>query len=271
MPAWIAFGVKSSSSVTSCPWGAPESPVPQPARTAARSTAAVTRRRARIGPQDMDLGAAFGRRRGASLESACACAVASRSAATSRCRSAGRAAATASTARSRPIRPTSTPPTRCSRCSTARSPATGSRSCWCSPASGPRSTRVSPSGWPSYGHADFTSYVVWVCERALERGPAAPHEPRRARRRRPRPPARGDGLPGPDAGVGLGAADGDRARRLADQASGAAAGHDRGGRRAADPVHQRDPRRDRRERGGADGLARRPRRRPRAVTAISRR
>ena len=23
---------------------------------------------------------------------------------------------------------------------------------------------------PSYGHEDFTSYVVWVCERALERG-----------------------------------------------------------------------------------------------------
>ncbi len=31
-----------------------------------------------------------------------------------------------------------------------------------------------------YGHEDFTSYVVWTCQRALERGPAAAHEPRRA-------------------------------------------------------------------------------------------
>ncbi len=31
-----------------------------------------------------------------------------------------------------------------------------------------------------YGHEDFTSYVVWACERALERGPSAAYEPRRA-------------------------------------------------------------------------------------------
>ena len=30
------------------------------------------------------------------------------------------------------------------------------------------------------GHADFTAYVVWVCERALERGLLPAHQPRRA-------------------------------------------------------------------------------------------
>ena len=34
------------------------------------------------------------------------------------------------------------------------------------------------------GHEDFTSYVVWACERALERGHAAPLEPGRAEPRR---------------------------------------------------------------------------------------
>ena len=34
-----------------------------------------------------------------------------------------------------------------------------------------------------YGHEDFTGYVVWVCERALERGLLAAHQPRRARSR----------------------------------------------------------------------------------------
>ena len=71
---------------------------------------------------------------------------------------------------------------------------------------------------PEYGHEDFTSYVVWMCERALERGPAAAHQPRRARARRPRAAARGHRLAGPDARVDLRAADGDGARRLADQA-----------------------------------------------------
>ena len=81
-------------------------------------------------------------------------------------------------------------------------------------------------------------------------------------RRGPRPPAGGDRLPGADAGVGLRAADGDGARRLADQAPGAAAGDDRGRRRAPDPLHQRDPRRHRRDGGGAGRLARGDRRRP---------
>ncbi len=52
-----------------------------------------------------------------------------------------------------------------------------------------------------WGHEDFTSYVVWACERALERG-ILPHtnigvlEPRR-----PGSPPRGHRFPGPDAGV----------------------------------------------------------------------
>ena len=34
----------------------------------------------------------------------------------------------------------------------------------------PRSTRASRAKLASYGHEDFTAYVVWTCERALERG-----------------------------------------------------------------------------------------------------
>ena len=84
----------------------------------------------------------------------------------------------------------------------------------------------------SWGHEDFTSYVVWACERALERG-ILPHtnlgvlSPRG-----PGAPARGDRLAGPDARVGLRAADGDRPRRLADQAPGEA-GWRRSRRRAS--------------------------------------
>ena len=104
------------------------------------------------------------------------------------------------------------------------------------------------------GHADFTAYVAWVCERALERGPAAAHQPRRAVPRGPRPPARGDRLAGPDARVGQ-----PRPRRppgLADQAPRAPAGDDPRRRRAEDPVHERHPRRHRRERGRARRRAR---------------
>ena len=75
----------------------------------------------------------------------------------------------------------------------------------------------------SWGHEDFTSYVAWACERALERGMlphtnigVAPREDLRAA-------ARGDRLAGADARVGQRAADGDRPRRLADQAPGGAA------------------------------------------------
>ena len=47
----------------------------------------------------------------------------------------------------------------------------GRRSCSSSPARSPRSTpSVARPPARSYGHEDFTSYVVWACERALERG-----------------------------------------------------------------------------------------------------
>ena len=106
-----------------------------------------------------------------------------------------------------------------------------------------------------WGHDDFTSYVVWSCERALERGMLPAHEHRRARPRRSGRAAGGHRVPGPDAGVGLRAPDGDRPRWIADQASGAAAGDDRGCGRAEDPVHERDPGWHRRDRGGAGRIA----------------
>ena len=54
-----------------------------------------------------------------------------------------------------------------------------------------------------YGHDDFVSYVVWACERALERG-LLPHTNLGVlSTRRPRPPARGDRVAGADARVDL--------------------------------------------------------------------
>ena len=77
-----------------------------------------------------------------------------------------------------------------------------------------------------YGHEDFTAYVVWVCERALERG-LLPHTNLGVLARedlaRLREVTR---LAGADARVGLRAADGDGARGLADEAPGAAPGDD---------------------------------------------
>ena len=55
------------------------------------------------------------------------------------------------------------------RCSTAPR-AAASRSCSSSPARRPTITRACASGSPSSGFEDFTAYVVWACERALERG-----------------------------------------------------------------------------------------------------
>ena len=87
-----------------------------------------------------------------------------------------------------------------------------------SPASGPRSIPASRARLEEYGHEDFTSYVVWACERALERG-LLPHTNLGVLRPRgPGAAARGDGLAGADARVDLRAPDGDRPRRLADQA-----------------------------------------------------
>ena len=75
------------------------------------------------------------------------------------------------------------------------------RSCSSSPASGRRSTRRSRARLRDWGHEDFTSYVVWACQRALERGLLPAHEPRRALARGPGAAARGDRLAGPDARV----------------------------------------------------------------------
>ena len=65
----------------------------------------------------------------------------------------------------------------------------------------------------SYGHEDFTGYVVWACERALERG-LLPHTNLGVLSRedlaRLREVTR---LSGADARVDLRAADGDRPRR----------------------------------------------------------
>ena len=41
----------------------------------------------------------------------------------------------------------------------------------------------------TWGHQDFTSYVVWACERALERGLLPAHQSRRPLPRGPGPPA----------------------------------------------------------------------------------
>ena len=102
-----------------------------------------------------------------------------------------------------------------------------------------------------WGHDDFTSYVAWACERALERG-ILPH-------------------------TNIGVLDKDDLARLREVTASqglmlesiserlmetvhagsptkhpaAPPGDDRGRGRAADPVHLRDPGRDRGDRGGA--------------------
>ena len=65
----------------------------------------------------------------------------------------------------------------------------------------------------AWGHDDFTSYVVWACERAMERGMLPHTNIGVLDKRGPGASARGDCLPGPDAGEHLRAADGDRPRR----------------------------------------------------------
>ena len=79
------------------------------------------------------------------------------------------------------------------------------------------------------GHADFTAYVAWVCERALERG-LLPHTNLGVLvARGPGAPARGDRLAGADARVGQPRPG--RPPGLADQAPRA-----RGSRRSAPPA-----------------------------------
>ena len=122
-----------------------------------------------------------------------------------------------------------------------------------------------------WGHDDFTSYVVWACERALERG-ILPH-------------------------TNIGVLDRDDLARLREVTASQglmlesvserlmetvhagsptkhpaeAPGDDRGRRRAENPVHQRHPGRHRGDRGGAGRVARGAGRAARASTATSRR
>ena len=73
-----------------------------------------------------------------------------------------------------------------------------------------------------YGHEDFTSLCGLGLRAGARARSAAAHEPRGARARGSGAAARGDGLAGADARVGVRAADGDRSRRVPDQAPGAA-------------------------------------------------
>ena len=107
------------------------------------------------------------------------------------------------------------------RCSTT--PRAGaSRSCSSSPARRPTITRACASASASWGFEDFIAYVVWACQRALERG-LLPHTNLGVLSRDDLgAPARGHRLAGADARVGQ-----PRPRRppgLADQAPRAAAG-----------------------------------------------
>ena len=122
-----------------------------------------------------------------------------------------------------------------------------------------------------WGHDDFTSYVVWACERALERG-MLPHTNIGVLERddlaRLREVTASQGL--------MLESISERLMETVhagspDQASGAAAGDDRGRRRAEDPVHQRDPGRHRRDRGRARRIARSAGGRATSATATSRR
>jgi FO synthase len=93
-----------------------------------------------------------------------------------------------------------------------------------------------------YGHEDFTSYVIWTCERALERG-LLPHSNLGVL-------SEGDlaRLREVNASLGL-MLESVSELRIADQAPRPAPGSDRERRQAADPVYERDPDRHRGERG----------------------
>ena len=123
----------------------------------------------------------------------------------------------------------------------------------------------------SYGHEDFVSYVVWACERAIERG-LLPHTNLGALSRRDlgrlREVTASQGL--------MLESISERLMQtvhagLADQAPGGTDGDHRRRRRAEDPVHERDPRRHRRDAGRARRLARSARRESTGATGTSRR
>ena len=111
-----------------------------------------------------------------------------------------------------------------------------------------------------YGHADFTSYVVWACERALERG-LLPHSNLGVLEREDL-----ERLREVNASMGL-MLESVSERLMETVHAGSPTKHparpprdDRGRGGAADPVHERHPGRHRRDRGGADGVARGARR-----------
>ena len=114
-----------------------------------------------------------------------------------------------------------------------------------------------------WGHDDFTSYVVWACERALERG-ILPHtnigvlEREDLARLREVTASQGLMLESISERLMETVHAGSPTKHPAQ-----AAGDDRGRRRAEDPVHQRHPRRHRRDRGGAGRIARSAGRGPR--------
>ena len=123
----------------------------------------------------------------------------------------------------------------------------------------------------AWGHEDFTSYVVWACERALERG-MLPHTNLGVARRedlaRLREVTASQGL--------MLESVSERLMETVHAGSptkhpASAAGDDRGRRRAADPLHQRHPGRDRRDarRSGSPRSRRSPTSTP--ATATSRR
>ena len=183
MPAWIAFGVKSSTQRGAWKGGvAGARQTPQPAQREQRDGRMRSVDSCASGAPWHERRTVAGRPR-ASLRRIRrgACAAGSRSAAISRCRSRGRAGATASTARSRPTSRTCTRPTRSSGCSTRPSRRHRVKELLVLTGERPEvNAEVAARAAPSTGYEDFTAYVVWVCERALERGHAAAHEPRRA-------------------------------------------------------------------------------------------
>ena len=145
------------------------------------------------------------------------------------------------------------------------------RSCWSSPGEQPEVNPVVAARLAEWGHEDFTSYVVWACERALERG-MLPHtnigvlEQRGPGRLREVTASQGLMLESIS----------ERLMETVHAGSptkhpGQAPGDDRSCRRAEDPLHQRHPGRHRRDRGGAGRIAGSSGGRCTSATAISRR
>ena len=117
----------------------------------------------------------------ASVVSPRGCAAGSRSRATSRCRCRGRACRTASTARSRRISRTCTRRTRSSAL-LDRAARRNVKELLVLTGDDPGHHPGVRARLAELGFDDFVAYVAWACERALERGIAPAHEPRRARR-----------------------------------------------------------------------------------------